>query len=192
MRGGLGTSPINIGSVYFHQNSFLNHAAVNPLWSIGHALTENDKFSTTKQYYPDSKVREFTNDLFEHEKSSLSVLNTQRPNVIIIILESFGQPIITELGGDGSAAPNINSLMQEGIFFNNFYAAGGLTDRALAAILAGYPSVPGTAIIHHEGKGQKLPRLNQTLKKAGYSSSFLYGGDIDFGHFRSFLLMGEF
>ena len=39
MRGGLGSSPINIGSVYFHQNSFLNHAAVNPLWTIGHALT---------------------------------------------------------------------------------------------------------------------------------------------------------
>lgn len=192
MRGGLGTSPINIGSVYFHQNSFLNHAAVNPLWSIGHALTETDKFSSTNQYYPDSKVREFANDLFEHEKSSLSVLNTLRPNVIIIILESFGQAIITELGGDGSAAPNINSLMQEGIFFKNFYAAGGLTDRALAAILAGYPSVPGTAIIHHESKGQKLPRLNQTLRKAGYSSTFLYGGDIDFGHFRSFIMMGEF
>lgn len=192
MRGGLGTSPINIGSVYFHQNSFLNHAAVNPLWNIGHALTEKDKFSTADKYYPDSEVKKFTNDLLEHEKSSLNVLSTKRPNVIFIILESFGQPVITELGGDGSAAPNINSLLKEGIFFKNFYATGSLTDRALAAILAGYPSLPGTAIIHYEGKGQKLPRLNQTLRKAGYSSTFLYGGDIDFGHFRSFIMMGEF
>ncbi len=192
MRGGLGTSPINLGSVYFHQISFLNHAAVNPLWSIGYSITKKDKFSTSDQYYPDLKVKEFTNDLFEHEKSSLSVLNTKRPNVIIIILESFGQAIITELGGDGSAAPNLNSLMQEGIFFKNFYATGTLTDRALSAILAGYPSLPGTAIIRYERKAQKLPRLNHFLKKAGYSSAFLYGGDIDFGHFRSFLMMGEF
>jgi phosphoglycerol transferase MdoB-like AlkP superfamily enzyme len=192
MRGGLGSSTINIGSVYFHQNSFLNHAAVNPAWSIVYSLTEKDNSSTSDQYYPDLKVREFTNDLFEHEKSSLSVLNTKRPNIIIIILESFGQAIITELGGDGSAAPNLNSLMQEGIFFKNFYATGTLTDRALGAILAGYPSLPGTAIIRDERKGQKLPRFNHSLKKAGYSSLFLYGGDIDFGHFRSFLMMGEF
>jgi phosphoglycerol transferase MdoB-like AlkP superfamily enzyme len=192
MRGGLGSSTINIGSVYFHQNSFLNHAAVNPAWSIVYSLTEKDNSSTSDQYYPDLKVREFTNDLFEHEKSSLSVLNTKRPNIIIIILESFGQAIITKLGGDGSAAPNLNSLMQEGIFFKNFYATGTLTDRALGAILAGYPSLPGTAILRDERKGQKLPRLNHSLKKAGYSSSFLYGGDIDFGHFRSFLMMGEF
>lgn len=192
MRGGLGSSTINIGSVYFHQNPFLNHAAVNPAWSIGYSLAEKEKFSTSDQYYPDAEVREFTNDLFEHEKSSLNVLNTLRPNVIIVILESFGQVIITEMGGDGSAAPNLNSLLQEGIFFKNFYATGGLTDRALGAILAGYPSLPGTAIIRDESKGQKLPRLNHSLKKAGYSSSFLYGGDIDFGHFRSFIMMGEF
>ncbi len=192
MRGGLGSSTINIGSVYFHQNSFLNHAAVNPAWSIGYSLVDKEKFSTSDQYYPDAEVREFTNDLFEHEKSSLNVLNTLRPNVIIVILESFGQVIITEMGGDGSAAPNLNSLLKEGIFFKNFYATGGLTDRALGAILAGYPSLPGTAIIRDESKGQKLPRLNHSLKKAGYSSSFLYGGDIDFGHFRSFIMMGEF
>ena len=192
MRGGLGTSPINVGSVYFHQISFLNHAAVNPLWSIGHALTVKDKFSASDQYYPDLKVKAFMNDLFEDDQSSLNVLSTKRPNVIIIILESFGQPIITELGGDGSAAPNLNSLIKEGIFFKNFYATGTLTDRALGAILAGYPSPPGASIISDERKGQELPRLNQTLRKAGYSSSFLYGGDIDFGHFRSFLLMGEF
>ncbi len=193
MRGGLGSSTINIGSVYFHQNSFLNHAAVNPAWSIGYSLTEKDKSSTSHQYYPDLQVREFTNDLFEHEKSTLNVLNTNRPNVIIIMLESFGQHIIAELGGeDASAAPNLNSLMQEGIFFKNFYAPGTLTDRALGAILAGYPSLPNTAIVRYERKGQKLPRLNHSLKKAGYSSTFLYGGDIDFGHFRSFIMMGEF
>ena len=192
MRGGLGTSPINIGSVYFHQISFLNHAAVNPLWSIGHALTKKEKNSASDQYYPDLKVREFINDLFEHEETSLNVLNTNRPNIIIIVLESFGHSIITEIGGDGSAAPNLNSLIKEGIFFKNFYATGTLTDRALGAILAGYPSPPGASIISNERKAQELPRLNQTLKKAGYSSSFLYGGDIDFGHFRSFLLMGEF
>jgi phosphoglycerol transferase MdoB-like AlkP superfamily enzyme len=192
IRGGLGTSPINNGSVYFHQNSFVNHAAVNPAWNIAYTVGVKDRFSKVEQYYPDQKVSEFIDELFRDEKSTLRVLNTKRPNIIIVILESFGQPFITELGGDGTAAPNLNALLQEGIFFNNFYSTGSLTDRAIGAIFAGYPSLPGTGIIRYESKGQKLPRLNHTLKKAGYTSSFLYGGDIDFGHIRSFLVMGEF
>lgn len=191
IRGGLATSPINTGVVYFHQNIFVNHAAVNPVWNMVYTITEKDKISNTEQFYSDDQVKAFMADLYRAEESTNMVLNTNRPNIIIIILESFGQPFITELGGDGSAAPNLNKYLHEGIFFQNFYCTGEYTDRAIGAILAGYPSLPSAGIIRYESKGQKLPRLNRTLKNAGYSSSFLYGGDIDFGHIKSFLVMGE-
>ena len=192
IRGGLATSPINTGVVYFHQNTFVNHAAVNPVWNMVYSITEKDKLSNSEHYYPDDKVRAFMDDLYEAGESTRMVLNTPRPNVILIILESFGQPFIIELGGDGSAAPKLNEYLHEGVFFKNFYSSGEYTDRAIGAILAGYPSLSKACIIRYESKGQKLPRLNLALKKAGYTSSFLYGGDIDFGHIRSFLVMGDF
>jgi len=36
IRGGLATSPVQVGSVYFHKNTFINHAAVNPVWNLFH------------------------------------------------------------------------------------------------------------------------------------------------------------
>ncbi len=192
IRGGLATSPINTGVVYFHQNTFVNHAAVNPVWNLVYSITEKNQFSNVDTYYPDEKVNAFMEDLYPAGNSSHIVLSTKRPNVILIFLESFGQPFITALGGDGSAAPNLNEYLHEGIFFQNFYCSGEYTDRAIAAVLSGYPSLPNTGIIHYESKSQKLPGLNHSLKQAGYSSSFLYGGDIDFGHIRSFLVLGEF
>jgi phosphoglycerol transferase MdoB-like AlkP superfamily enzyme len=109
-----------------------------------------------------------------------------------MLLESFSQPVITELDGDGEAAPNINGLVPEGIFFNRIYSTGTMTDRAIGAVFGGYPGVPGTCIIYYEAKAQKLPNLNRILKSNGYNSAFLYGGDIDFAHIRSFLVMGGF
>jgi len=192
IRGGLATSPVQVGSVYFHKNTFINHAAVNPVWNLGYTLIEGDKLTQSANFYPDREAEEIMDELYEKGTTQLHVLNTDTPNIILIILESFSQPVVTELGGNGDAAPNFNELIHEGIFFNKFFSTGTMTDRTLGAVLAGYPSVPGTCIIHYESKAQKLPKLNLELQSAGYGSAFLYGGDIDFAHIRSFLVMGGF
>jgi phosphoglycerol transferase MdoB-like AlkP superfamily enzyme len=191
-RGGLATSPIQTGSVYFHQNAFINHAAVNPVWNLFYTLIESDKLTQSVSFYPQSEARRIVDGLYQDGRTGSRVLNTVTPNIILVFLESFAQPVIDELGGNGRAAPNINALVHEGIFFNKFFASGTMTDRSLGAVLAGYPSLPGTCIIYYEGKAQKLSNLNRELKSAGYSSAFLYGGDIDFAHMRSFLVIGGF
>ena len=192
IRGGLGTSPILVGSVYFHENTFINHAAVNPVWNLFYTMVEGDKLSQSIDFYTDEEVSEIMDELYEPGAPPIKVLNTDTPNIIIVLLESFGQPVITRLGGYGEAAPAINRLISEGIFFDHFYSTGSMTDRALGGVLGGYPGVPGTCILYYEGKAQQIPRLNTILKSEGYSSAFLYGGDIDFGHFRSFIVMGGF
>jgi phosphoglycerol transferase MdoB-like AlkP superfamily enzyme len=192
IRGGLSTSPIQSGSVYFHQNTFINHVAVNPVWNLIYTFLEGDKLNQSVNFYPDQKVQKIMDTLYNSRTTHESLLNTDRPNIILILLESFAQPVITELGGNGEAAPNFNGLATEGIFFNRIFAAGTMTDRSLGAVMAGYPSIPRTSVLYYENKVQNLPNLNIELKSAGYNSSFLYGGDIDFAHIRSFLVMGKF
>ena len=191
-RGGLATSPIQTGSVYFHKNAFINHAAVNPVWNLFYTLIESDKLTQKVSFYPDTEARKVFDGLYEGSPSQSRILTTDTPNVILIFLESFAQPVIGELGGNPRAAPNINALIHEGLFFNKFFASGTMTDRSLGAILGGYPSLPGTCIIYYESKVQDLVNLNRVLADAGYSSAFLYGGDIDFAHMRSFLVIGGF
>ena len=194
IRGGLATSPIHVGVVYFHESSFLNHTAVNPVWNLFSSLVESGNLTQSVEFYSSQEVKEIMDDLYDpvSEPVPTPILTTRRPNIIIILLESFGQPVISDMGGKLDAAPNINSLISEGVFFNNFYSSGTMTDRSLGAVLGGYPAVPGTCIIYFEDKALKLPSLNKKLKSSGYNSAFLYGGDIDFGHISSYLVINGF
>ncbi len=192
IRGGLQTAPINTGSVYFHQEAYVNHAAVNPVWNLVYTLTENGKLSQSFSIMSDTEAREIMRGMHKHDQSPLPVLNNGSPNIIIILLESFSLPVIAELKGDKDVTPNFNALLREGIYFDRMYASGTMTDRALGSILGGYPGIPGTCVIYYEQKTEKIPNLNLRLKSEGYGSAFLYGGDIDFAHIRSFLLTGGF
>jgi phosphoglycerol transferase MdoB-like AlkP superfamily enzyme len=192
VRGGMETSPVQTGSVYFHENIFLNHAAINPVWNLVYTMIEGDKLTQKLQFYPEEEVQTIMESLYGNDEQSLSVLTTARPNILMIILESFSQVVVDRLGGNGEPAPVFNGLVSEGLFFDRILAAGTMTDRALGAIFGGYPAMPGTSIIYYESKVEKLPGLNMVLKDEGYSSAFLYGGDIDFAHIRSFLVTGGF
>jgi len=191
-RGGLQTAPINTGSVYFHQVTYVNHAAVNPVWNLVYTITEKGKLTQSFKIMSDEEAVEIVEDMHKHDQNPIPVLNNTSPNIIIILLESFSIPLIAELGPDKDAAPNFNALVKEGIYFDRMYAAGTMTDRALGSILGGYPGIPGTCVIYYEQKTEKIPNLNKQLKSEGYGSAFIYGGDIDFAHIRSYLLTGGF
>ena len=47
IRGGLDESTTNIGQVYFSQNQFLNHSAVNPVFSFLSSFEKTDSLPTT-------------------------------------------------------------------------------------------------------------------------------------------------
>ncbi len=192
IRGGLQTAPINTGSVYFHQETYVNHAAVNPVWNLVYTITENGKLTQSFKIMSDTEAMEIVRDMYRSDQNPLPVLNNSSPNIIIILLESFSIQTIAELSGEKNAAPNFNTLIEEGIYFDRMYASGTMTDRALGSILGGYPGIPGTCVIYYEQKTEKIPNLNIKLKPEGYGSTFIYGGDIDFAHIRSFLLTGGF
>ena len=73
-------------------------------------------------YYPDEEAQEIMEELYDKGNTYIPVLNTKSPNVILILLESFSRPVITELGGNGEAAPNFNKLIHEGILFKKFFS----------------------------------------------------------------------
>jgi phosphoglycerol transferase MdoB-like AlkP superfamily enzyme len=83
-------------------------------------------------------------------------------------------------------------LTSEGLLFENFYASGNRTDKALPAILNGYPAQPATSIIKEPRKTQKLASLVKIMNGSGYNSSFWYGGDINFANFNSFVIGSGF
>lgn len=192
IRGGLGVAPINSGAVYFSQKMFLNHAAINSIWNVGTTAFARNPLKNPYEFGDLAEETALVDSLILKRGIPDSVLNIKRPNVIIIVLEGFSGYFIGPLGGDSLATPNFNRYAREGILFSNFYASGNRTDKALPAILNGYPAQPAQSIIKEPKKSQTLPSLVQILINKGYSSAFWYGGEINFANFNSFVIGSGF
>ena len=92
IRGGVTVSTMNIGKVYFSDNLFLNHAAINQPFNLLYALTKPNNFAAEYQFYPKEKAEGLFAQLQAQPAADTTpgYLNTRRPNILFIILESFG------------------------------------------------------------------------------------------------------
>lgn len=188
IRGGIGLNPINLSNVYFSNNTFPNHSAINVIWNIAYTYSEKEKLYQTFNYIEPKFIEPYFNSLYPEESPALRVLKNQKPNILFIILESFTSKLIYENWNGIEITPNLNRLTKEGIYFSNFYASGDRTDEGLVSILSGYPAQPISYIINYQNKTAKLPSIIQDLKKENYQTAFYYGGDINFANMKSYLL----
>ncbi|MBE9467850.1 MAG: LTA synthase family protein [Bacteroidetes bacterium] len=192
IRGGVGIAPINVGMVYFSKTNYANNAAVNVVWNVGYSLANLKSTNKSFNFMDDKKADKTFANLYSENGETKKLINTDKPNVVIIILESFTSKIIGVLGGRPEVTPNFNKLSHEGILFDNFYASGDRSDKGIVAILSGYPAQPTSSIIKSPQKTQNLPYLSRMLAKIDYSTSFYYGGDINFANMRSYFANGGF
>ena len=190
IRGGLGESTTNIGQVYFSQNQFLNHSAVNPVFNF---IDSFDKADADYSFMSDEECSKLMSEHYNTKSIDCdTLLTTQNPNIIIILLEGCGG-VFTEIGGRTDITPNLNKLTKEGIYFTNCYGNTWRTDRGTVCALSGYPSFPTMSVMKIPSKSRTLPNIARTLQKErGYNTSYLYGGDINFTNMRSYLISGGF
>lgn len=190
IRGGFGTSSMNVGKVYFSSELILNHAATNPSFSLMESFMRDQDFSNQYRFMTDEEAETVFFGLIDNPvtDSIPSLFTTQRPNVIFIVLESFMSRVMEPLNGFPDIAVNMNRLSKEGVLFTNFYANSFRTDRGLVSIFSGYPAQPTTSIMKYPRKSQSLPSIPKSLKEAGYGLQYYYGGDADFTNMRSYLV----
>ena len=190
IRGGVTESTSNVGQVYFSSNQFLNHSAVNPCFSLLSSMGKSKDFSSEFNFFEEEKRAELFEGLYPEGNvdKNIEVLNTKRPNVLLILMEGFGGAFVEPLGGLPGVAPNLNSLSEEGVFFTQCYANSFRTDRGTVSALSGYLGLPTVSIMKVPAKSRTLPAISEELVKAGYQTDFLYGGDINFTNMKSYLL----
>ena len=190
IRGGVTESTSNVGQVYFSSNQFLNHSAVNPCFSLLSSMGKSKDFASEFNFFEEEKRAEWFEGLYPTTDgdSITSVLDTNRPNILLILMEGFGGAFIEPLGGLPDVAPNLNRLSEEGVFFTRCYANSFRTDRGTVSALSGYLGLPTVSIMKVPTKSRTLPAISEELVKAGYHTDFLYGGDINFTNMKSYLL----
>ncbi len=192
IRGGVTVSTMNLSRAYFSQNQRLNHAAINPFFSLLYSATHQSGNHDNLNFYDD--IKPFESLVTRTDSASVrtdTLLTVQRPDIYIIILESFSSHLLPTQGGE-AIATRLDSIASDGLLFTNFYANTFRTDRALPSILNGYPGIPPVSVMKYVDKLEKLPSLPKTLKQNGYELSYYYGGDVNFTNMLAFLVSGGF
>ena len=189
IRGGLGESTTNIGQVYYSQNQFLNHSAVNPVFSFLSSFEKSANYVPDYLFMEEDERAKLMENLFPTESIEPdSLLRTKRPNIVVILLESCAGIFTEDIGKRKDIMPRFNQLVHEGVYFSNFYANSWRTDRGTLCTWSGYPSFPRSSVMKMPSKTRFLPGLSKSLRNEGYNTYYIYGGDINFTNMRSYLV----
>lgn len=195
IRGGITVSTMNTGQAYFSQNVYLNHSAVNPLFSLFESITHQEDFASQYRFMKDKEADKiFATMTSTSDENTYPLLNEATfkkgtPDILIVIMESFASDIMPSMGSYKDVAVCLDSIAQQSILFTRFYANSFRTDRGMVSILSGYPAQPTTSIMRYPRKTSQLPSIARNLAKyKNYKTTYYYGGDADFCNMRSYLV----
>lgn len=207
IRGSVTVSTMNLSRAYFSENQKLNHAAINPLFSLLYSATHQGNFSSQYDFMPDDEAEAILGRLLTRQAlpadslaldslaladglpagGAAGMLLTDRPDIVMVVLESFSAHLMPSLGG-APVALGLDSIAREGVLFTDFYASSFRTDRGLAAIFSGFPAPTTTSLLKYVDKFEKLPSLPGALRREGYDAAYYYGGDANFTNMQAYLV----
>lgn len=178
-RGGFQLKPITFVDAKIYNNTYANNLVLNSSFTL---LKSASKSSL-------QKIGGFSeNELLEQlnpQNIEPLVTEFEKPNVLVLILESFSQEY-TELKNP-EATPFLNELRKKSADFKNSYANGRRSIEGIAAILSGIPALMEEPFINSEFSANQIIGLGSILNSNGYHTSFFHGADQGTMHFDSFV-----
>ncbi len=195
MRGGLQEIPINQSQSYFSKKNILNLAAVNSGFNLYISVYENLNNMDVNpfNYFSDEEATKIVKNIYSVEQdSTIFILKTQSPNIVLIALESWSATLIESLGGVAGTTPQFHELEKEGVLFTKIYSPGSRSEQGMSSILGGFPSHPISSITVQPDKFAHLRTLTHVLKEKNYKSSFYFGGQLIYGNIKSFIMHNGF
>ncbi len=170
-RGGLQLMPIGVMNAADHVSPAYFPVVLNTpftiMTSLGKPVVE------MKNYMPLEEAEALWPVV--HHYGDTTLLDG-RPNVVIIILESFSAAYSAKLSGNEGHMPFLDSLMDQGLNFTHAYANGRRSIDGVPAITASIPELMDEAFITSIYSQSRFTSLASLLAAKGYSTSFYHGG----------------
>ena len=197
-RGGMSGKPISVGEAFFSNTLGQGYLALNGAFAMAHAL--NDSAPPPKIFMPQAEAIKLTRnylvgkdqlfynrDFPLYRQASVAMKKT-RPNVVIIMLESWGAIHIDAMRKQMNLAPlgvtpNFDSLAQAGLLYTHFYANGQRSIQGAAAVLAGMPTLPGLPFLGGGLEQNQQSFLGELAQSQNYATIFLQSSNRSSLHF---------
>lgn len=182
-RGGLQKIPFTSSNAFFSQNNSDNFAAVNKLRFLFDSF---EKANSIKKHIPHQTKK--ANLYLRKHHAGESFLKSNRPNILLIILEGIPSLVLDSLYFQSINIPFLRDLKYTSYDYDNVFASGFRTDQGLSSLLSGIPAYPYINTLKDIDELGSQPSLLRSLNDAGYYTSFHYGGDSHFSSMKKYLL----
>jgi phosphoglycerol transferase MdoB-like AlkP superfamily enzyme len=195
IRGGYQAIPITTSQSYFSTHDILNITAVNPGYNLLFSIIDYQQINNQNIFktIDDRTAEETVAQLHSIEKdTTVSVFKIPKPNIVIVLLESWSGDMIESLGGLKGITPEFRRLEKQGVLFTEFYATANRSQQAMSSIFAGIPGIPITTLSDHPEKYASVKSLVKVLNNNDYYTSYFFGGQLIYGNMKSFLVDNKF
>lgn len=175
---GMNIRPNNPAMTCFSSNLFMNHCALNPLYNFIYSFSVKDSYAHDFRFFDSKECAIDFEGLYPTEGTpQVELLNTKRPNILMIVWESLSARYIKSLGGREGVMPNFERLAEEGVFFTKCDCGSFRTERGLVCVLDGIPGQPTDTLAKHTRKLPNMPAVPRRLRDEGYDTMALHGGN---------------
>lgn len=169
------------GDVYTtkpHPTQLADHAAVNPVYAFASSVRLTDNYAGRYDFLSEEDRADLFKGLYPEPADDIqdTLLNRQRPDILVVFLEGFGSRFVEELGGIPDVAPGMSRLIPEGIFWENYYSNSFRTDRGTVSAFSGWLSYTDLGLMKQTEFHSSLPSLARSLGREGYETGYIYGG----------------
>ena len=169
-------------------NKYNNELAKNGIYSLFEAYINNeinyDEFYITRSNGSNftrlkkligSPDKIYTDSSLNDIHHTVLAGSGKKMNVVFIMAESLSAEYLARFRNKQGLTPNLDSLAERSIFFDNYFATGTRTIRGIEALTLSVPPTPGSSIVRRKNN-DNLYSIGSVLGKQGYELKFLYGG----------------
>lgn len=201
IRSTTGHRPANPAMFALTSDALVNSLILNSTWSLMFAIYNIKHEAESSDFYGSMEKSELFEEIgsapwlrdYEFGSGPIPTLHHQIParfrskplNLVIILEESLGATFVESLGG-AAITPRLEALKDSGWWFDNLYATGTRSVRGIEAVVSGFLPSPARSIVKLSLSQTGFFTLGSLLKRQGYDTGFIYGGEAHFDNMRSF------
>lgn len=191
---------INPAMVAFSSDPLVNSLVLNSGYSVLYAVQQLKDEDKSSEQYGKMSVEEMLSIVkqvrnrpnFDYILDEIPTLTENKAtyqgkpkNIVIVLEESLGAQFVGSLGGK-NLTPNLDKLSEQGWYFTNLYATGTRSVRGIEAVTTGFTPTPARAVVKLTKSQNNFFSIAELLKRQGYHTSFIYGGEKHFDNMASF------
>lgn len=190
-------SPIRVGTAYFCNNAFLNQLGLNPNFTLmrsyldakreeNQSIQLMDNQDALKLVQQELSITEPIENYPLARKVVFGHLPANDYNVVIIMMESMSAAKMKRHGNQDNLTPFLDSISNEGLYFENAYTSGIHTMNGIFSTLFSFPAL----FRQHPMKESEMRRYNgifNVLRKRNYSTIYFSTHDGQFDNVEGFL-----